>query len=311
MALVPDVMLGIVEVLRLLTARGDTVVVSSPVYPPFYAFVAHDGRRVLPAPLGGDGRLDLAALEDAFRQASAAAGRPAYLLCNPHNPTGVVPTRAELTAVAALATRYGVRVVADEIHAPLVLPGATFTPYLTVQGADDAVAVTSASKAWNLAGLKAAVAVAGPAARPDLARMPEEVGHGPSHLGVIAHAAAFTNGEPWLDGLLGGLDVNRQLLGRLLAQQLPQVGYRPPQGTYLAWLDCRALGIDDGDGAEGAGVVTELAGPARFFLDRAGVALTSGHVFGPGGAGHVRLNLATSPAVLREAVSRMAAAVAR
>jgi cystathionine beta-lyase len=308
MALVPDVMLGIVEVLRLLTERGDTVVVSSPVYPPFFAFVAHDGRHVLPAPLGADGRLDLATLEDAFRQASRRRGQAAYLLCNPHNPTGAVHTRTELTTVAALAARYGVRVVADEIHAPLVLPGARFTPYLTVEGADDAVVVTSASKAWNVAGLKAAVAVAGPRARPDLARMPEEVGHGPSHLGVIAHAAAFSSGEAWLDGLLAGLDVNRQVLGRLVAEHLPQVGYRPPQGTYLAWLDCRALGLDDGDGGR-AGVVTELAGPARFFLDRAHVALTSGHVFGPGGAGHVRLNLATSQAVLSEAVSRMGAAL--
>jgi cystathionine beta-lyase len=308
-AIVPDVMLGIVEVLRLVTEPGDTVVVSSPVYPPFFAFVGHDARRVVEAPLAPDGRLDPAALEDAFRAARRRPGSVAYLLCNPHNPTGAVHTPAELGTLATLARRYGVRVVADEIHAPLVLPGATFTPYLTVPGAQDAFAVTSASKAWNLAGLKAAIALAGPEASDDLRRLPEEVSHGPSHLGVLAHAAAFTSGEQWLDALLVGLDANRTLLGALLAEHLPQVGYLPGEGTYLAWLDCRGLGLHD-DHPEGAGVVSELAGPARFFLDHARVALTSGHVFGTGGAGHVRLNLATSAAVLREAVTRMGAAAA-
>jgi cystathionine beta-lyase len=308
-AIVPDVMLGIVEVLRLVTEPGDTVVVSSPVYPPFFAFVGHDSRRVVEAPLAPDGRLDASALEHAFRTARRRPGSVAYLLCNPHNPTGAVHSRDELSTVATLARRYGVRVVADEIHAPLVLPGATFTPYLTVPGSEDAFVVTSASKAWNLAGLKAAIALAGAEAADDLRRLPEEVSHGPSHLGVLAHAAAFTSGEEWLDALLAGLDANRALLGALLAEHLPLVGYRPPQGTYLAWLDCRALGLHD-DHPEGAGVVSELAGPARFFLDHARVALTSGHVFGTGGAGHVRLNLATSTAMIREAITRMAAAVA-
>jgi cystathionine beta-lyase len=309
-AIVPDVMLGIVEVLRLVTERGDPVVVNPPVYPPFYAFVAHDGRRVVEAPLAPDGRLDLAHLDDAFGAARTRSTRPAYLLCNPHNPTGVVHTADELAAVAALARRHGVRVVADEIHGPLVLPGATFTPYLSVPGAEDAFALTSASKAWNLAGVKAALALAGPAAAADLRRLPEEVSHGPSHLGVLAHTAALDDGEPWLDGLLTGLAANRDLLAGLLAEHLPDVGYRPPAGTYLAWLDCRPLGLHDPGGVEQPGVVTDLAGPARFFLDRARVALTSGHAFGTGGAGHVRLNLATSQAVLTEAIARMASALA-
>jgi cystathionine beta-lyase len=311
-AIVPDVMLGIVEVLRLVTERGDTVVVNPPVYPPFYAFVAHDGRRVVEAPLGGRGRVDLQRLEEAFTRARRSSPRVAYLLCNPHNPTGVVHTREELAAIAALAQRHAVRVVADEIHAPLVLPGTTFTPYLTVEGAEDAFAVFSASKAFNLAGLKAALAVAGPQARSDLRRMPEEVSHGPSHLGVIAHAAALAEGDRWLDALLTGLDANRARLGRLLAEHLPQVRYRPPEATYLAWLDCRDLGLENSDDhAAGPGVVTDLAGTARFFLDHARVALTSGHVFGTGGAGFVRLNFATSVAMLTRAVTAMGAATAQ
>ncbi|SBT37397.1 MalY/PatB family protein [Micromonospora auratinigra] len=302
---VPDVMLGIVELLRLVTDPGDAVVVCSPVYPPFYAFVTHADRQVVEAPLGSDLRLDPAALEEAFRRARALGPRPALLLCNPHNPTGVVHRREELETVAALADRHGVRVVSDEIHAPLALPGARFTPYLTVAGAGNGFAVTSASKAWNLAGLKAALAIAGPDAAADLDRMPEEVSHGPSHLGVLAHTAAFRAGEPWLDALLDGLDANRALLGDLLARHLPAVTYHRPEGTYLAWLDCTRLGVATEPPAGGPGVASDLAGPARMFLDDARVALSSGHVFGSGGTGFVRLNFATSPEILTEAVTRM------
>ncbi|MEH1017119.1 MalY/PatB family protein [Micromonospora sp. CPCC 206060] len=306
---VPDVMMGIVEVLRLITEPGDPVIVNAPVYPPFYAFVTHADRRIVESPLTTDGRIDLEALGDTFRQARASSPRAAYLLCNPHNPTGAVHTLAELRVVAAHAQQHGVRVIADEIHAPLILPGATFTPYLTVPGSDNAFALTSASKAWNLAGLKAALAIPGSDAVADLARIPEEVSHGPSHLGVIAHTAAFRHGGDWLDALLQGLDENRTLLGQLLAQRLPQVGYLRPQGTYLAWLDCRALGFDTPVRLDGPGVVSDLAGPARFFLDYARVAVNSGHVFGTGGTGHVRINFATNPTLLTEAVTRMGHAV--
>jgi cystathionine beta-lyase len=309
-ALVPDVMLGIVEVLKLVTGPRDAVVVNSPVYPPFYPFIEHMDRRVVEAPLGADHRLDLAALEAAFQRA-VRGGRPAaYLLCSPHNPTGTVHTGAELAAVAALASAHGVRVVADEIHAPLVLPGATHVPYLTVPGAADGFCVISASKAWNLAGVKAALAVAGPAAADDLRRLPEEVSHGASHLGVIAHAAALRDGEDWLGALLAGLDDNRRLLADLLAEHLPEIGYEPPQGTYLAWLDCRRLGLGDDAPPPRPGSTITMAGPAAVFLERGRVALSPGETFGTGGAGFVRLNLATSPQVITEAVRRMAAAVA-
>ncbi|MFC8919897.1 MalY/PatB family protein [Streptomyces sp. NPDC057116] len=293
--LVPDVMLGIVEVLKLITAPGDAVVVNCPVYNPFYLFVSHMERRVVEAPLDDRARIDHAALEEAFRRAVAGGRRAAYLLCSPHNPTGTVHTAAELAAVAELAARYGVRVVADEIHAPLVSRSARFVPYLSVPGAGSGFSLMSASKAWNLAGLKAALAVAGPDAADDLAAMPPEVGHGPSHLGVIAHTAALRDGGEWLDAVLDGIDDNRELLVDLLATHLPSVRHLPGEGTYLAWLDCRALGVGDD--------------PAAHFLDRARVALHPGPPFGTGGAGHARLNLATSPEVLTEAVRRMAGAV--
>ncbi|MGW3126609.1 MalY/PatB family protein [Streptomyces sp. NPDC001076] len=293
-AIVPDVMLGVVEMLRLVTGPGDPVVVNSPVYPPFYQFVGNMDRRVVEAPLGAGGRIDLDVLEAAFH--GLGGGRAGYLLCSPHNPTGTVHTADELTAVTALAERYGVRVVADEIHAPLTAPGVGFVPYLSVPGADRGLSLMSASKAWNLAGLKAALALAGPGAAADLARLPEEVSHGPSHVGVIAHTAALTDGTAWLDALLAGLDENRRLLAGLLDSHLPGIRYRPAEATYLAWLDCRALGLGDD--------------PAEVFLDRGRVAVNSGLPFGTGGAGHVRLNLATSPEVITEAVRRMAAALA-
>ncbi|MEV4008864.1 MalY/PatB family protein [Nonomuraea angiospora] len=308
-AVVPDVMMGIVEVLRLITAPGDAVVVCSPVYPPFYAFVTHDGRKIVEARLGPDLRVDLDSLEEAFVRARSRGRRAAFLMSNPHNPTGVVHTRDELQAIARLAGKHGVRVISDEIHAPLVLPGATFVPFLAIEGSENAFALTSASKAWNLAGLKAALVIAGADAADDLRRMPEEVGHGPSHLGVIAHIAAFREGGSWLDELMVGLDANRALLGRLIAEHLPEAHYRPPEGTYLAWLDCTWLGLHDDEQSGELGVVSDVAGPAKLFLDRARVAVSSGHVFGSGGAGCVRLNFATSPDILRQALSRMGRAV--
>ncbi|MDQ0905882.1 cystathionine beta-lyase [Streptomyces canus] len=294
-AIVPDVMLGVVEMLKLVSGPGDPVVVNSPVYPPFYPFVGNMGRQVVEAQLGADGRIDFEVLEGVFARVRKGAARPAYLLCSPHNPTGAVHSADELADVAALARTYGVRVVADEIHAPLMAAGATFVPYLSVPGAGSGLSLMSASKAWNLAGLKAAVAVAGPDAADDLARLPEEVGHGPSHVGVIAHTAALRDGGAWLDALLTGLDDNRRLLAGLLAEALPAVRHEPAQATYLAWLDCRALDLP-GD-------------PADVFLERGRVALNSGVPFGTGGAGFVRLNLATSPELITEAVRRMAAAL--
>jgi cystathionine beta-lyase len=294
MRVVTDVMLGIVEALGVLTAPGDAVVINPPVYPPFAGYVQYSGRQVLAVPLGEDLRLDLAGLEEAF--AGDRGPRPtAYLLCSPHNPTGTAHTPEELAAVARLAERYGVRVVVDEVHGPIELPGARFTPYLTVPGGSRGIVLTSASKAWSLAGIKAALMIAGDDAAEDLARVPYEASGGASHLGVIAHVAALRDGRAWLDRLLAGLARNRDLLGEHLAARLPGIVYHPPQATYLAWLDCRGLDLD--------------VEPARVFLRGGRVALNAGATFGEGGDGHVRINLATSPDILDEAVRRMALAV--
>jgi cysteine-S-conjugate beta-lyase len=292
---VTDVGVGVVELLRLLARPGDAVVISPPVYPPFFDWVPEAGARLLEVPLAHDAtgwRLDLAALETAFATHPAA-----YVLCNPHNPVGRVHTAGELAALVRLARIYQVTIVSDEIHGPLVLPGATFTPLLTVPGAAEvAVSVLSASKAWNLAGLKcAAVVTAAPHMAAVAGRFPPDTRWRIGHFGVMATVAAFTAGGPWLDQLLATLDRRRALLSGLLRQRLPMLTWHPPEATYLAWLNCAALGPDD---------------QARErFLGRGHVALEPGLRFGAAGSGYVRLNFATSSDILDVATARMAASL--
>jgi cystathionine beta-lyase len=189
-------------------------------------------------------------------------------------------------------------VLADEIHAPLVLPGAEHVPFLSVSeaAAERGIAFTSASKGFNVAGLKAAVAVtASDRAAAQIAQLPPGVEERAGLLGVLAAEAAFLHGDAWLDDLLAQLDARRRQLGALLAERLPEVRWTPPQASYLAWLDCRPLGLGDE--------------PAQAFLERGRVALGRGLDFGPPGAGWARLTFGTSAELLEEAVARMAAAV--
>jgi cystathionine beta-lyase len=250
---------------------------------------------VVEAPLARAGSgwvLDLDAVEAAFTQGAAV-----YLLCNPHNPTGLVMSEEELRRVAELAERFRVLVLADEIHAPLTLAGARHVPFLSLPEAQArGIALVSASKAWNLPGLKCAQLItAAPAPRALVRRLPEELVAGAGILGVTASIAAYRDGGPWLDQLLGLLDRNRRLFGDLLTDRLPGVGYVPPQGTYLAWLDCTRL---------------ELPGePAKVFLKKGRVALRRGSDFGSVGTGWARATIATAPEIRAEIVERMRTAV--
>lgn len=288
---VADVMTGIVEALRL--TRRAVVIVSPPVYPPFFDAVALVGARQVDVPLGDDWLLDLEQLDAAF---AAHAGRAAFLLCNPHNPTSIAPGRPELLHVAELARRHDVRVVVDEIHAPLADP-VRFVPYLSVPGSEDAFVVTSASKAWNLAGVKAALLLAGEEAAPQVQHLPPLVAHGVSHLGSRVQVAALTGGLEWLEGVRADLAENRRIVAELLADRLPRATVVLGHDSYLAWLDLTAYGF----GGEAADVLRE----------RAGVALGVGSPFrggdGRGGPDFARLNYATTPEVLTEAFDRLGA----
>lgn len=286
---VADVMTGVREITRAISPDNSPIVLTPPVYPPFYGVGAVLNRPIVPAPLTAEGRLDPTTLEAAFKEATAGGNGATLLLSNPHNPTGTVHSRAELEMVAQLARKYGVRVISDEIHSPLVMPTSTLTPYLSVANTEQDFAVVSASKGWHLAGFKAAVAVAG---ADSLETLHAPMLRGAGHIGVIAHTAAFNDARDWLDAAIGGIDINRRLLADLLETHLPDTGYYLPESTYLAWIDCRALGLGDD--------------PAAVFLEKGKVAFNSGTGFGPEGNGFVRLNLATSPAIIEEAVERMA-----
>jgi cystathionine beta-lyase len=293
---IPDVMVGITEFLRAASRPGDGVVINPPVYPPFFTHIAEAGCRVVEAPLAYGDRgyeLDVDAVEVAFK-----TGARFYLLCNPHNPTGRVFSRDELIKIAELVERYDVIVLADEIHAPLVLPGATHIPFLSLGevAARRGISFVSASKGWNLPGLKCAQAVVSSSKmHAILDRLSDDLFARVGLLGIIASEAAYRHGVGWLDDLIDVIDRNRHLMAELLANRLPMVRYHPPQGTYLGWLDCRALNLP--------------MEPTDFFLERGRVALGPGPKFGEQGRGYVRVTMATSAGILSEIVERMVAAI--
>jgi cystathionine beta-lyase len=284
-----DVVSGLYDFVRVLTEPGDGVIINPPVYHPFFPVITETGRTVVEAPLGEGSAVDLDAIEAAF-----ADGARALILCNPHNPTGRVLGRDELGQIAEIAAAHDGWVLADEIHSPMVFAEAEHVPFTTVSdaAAERGIVLTSASKAFNTAGLKCAVAITASATAAAAAERLPEIAKHCGHFGVITSVAAWESSDEWLDEMVSVLDSNRKLLADLLDEHLPQVGYELPQAGYLAWLDCRALGLGDD--------------PAEVLRERAKVALSSGPQFGTGGAGHARLNFATSPELLAEIVTRIA-----
>jgi cystathionine beta-lyase len=290
-----DVMMGVVEILRRVTAPGDRVIVTPPVYPPFYECIPEAGAVVERVPLvdtGAGWELDLLGIE-----AALAGGARAILLCNPHNPTGTAHSRETLAALADLAAGFGATVISDEIHAPLIHRGELFTPFLDASPVASRVGYTvaSASKAFNLAGLKCALMVTADDQTAGVVRsLPDEIEWRTGLFGAIAGVAAFSQeSDEWLDSLLAALDHNRRLLAALLAEHVPQARYRIPDAGFLAWVDLTELGWGDN--------------PAVKIRRDADVALHLGPLFGDEGRGHVRINFGCSPDVLQEAVERIGA----
>lgn len=288
-----DVLVAMAETIRRMT--DGAVVITPPAYPPFFRVVTDVvGRELVQVPLTSDG-LDMDGLARAFARPEVTS----FLLGNPHNPTGHVWSPAHLEQVATLARTHGVTVISDEIWAPLTMPGVQMTPYLSLgedlTGPD--IALVSASKAFNLAGLKCAQVIGGSAetAKALAESIPLEITYSAGHLGVIATIAAFHDDDTWLDATRDVISANARLLHALLGEHLPSIAFTIPEATYLAWLDCRELGLGDD--------------PSAVFLERGRVALNPGRDFGREGAGFVRLNLATSADNIEVAVARMSQAV--
>lgn len=295
----PDVMQGVKQAVAMLSLKK--LVINTPVYPPFRMYPAEAGAEILEADLTPLGRLDFDQLEALFDLADG------FLLCNPHNPTGVAHTRQELTRLFELANAKNVRVIVDEIHAPLTSPREAdklgiepYVPALSVPGSERAIVLFSAAKGFNLAGFKAALMIVGPEAVADLARVPESVFHSSATISIAAHTAALVYGDQWLDQVRADIDERRDQFTQGLANIAPQAMVLPAAATYFAWVDFSKVEF------EGSPMGADAA---KILLEHAKVAFNPGETFGRGGEGHVRVNLATTPEVIEEALRRIQSAV--
>jgi len=296
-----DVGVAIVELLRVFAKPNEKILISSPVYQNFYTWIRETKVEMVDVPFIKDSAADdgtgwvhdWAGIEKAYQ-----SGIKVHLLCSPHNPLGKVYTKEDLLRIISLAKKHGVVVISDEIHAPLTFKDQPFTPLLALgeDGAEVGIAVTAASKGWNIAGLKCAIIISqSQKMHEKLNELPPAMHYRASLLGAFATVAAFEKGEVWLDSALEILDQNRKLIGNLVASRIPAIGYREPHCSYLAWLDVSELNLGDDPGAA--------------LLERAKVAFNPGHIYGELGKNYVRLNFATSPAIITEAFDRIARAL--
>ena len=295
-----DVGAAIVEVSRLFVGQGDRIMLNSPVYQNFFNWIKELHCELVDVPILSDEtegtpryRLDLEGIERGY-----ASGVKVHFLCHPHNPLGVIFSRAELATLAELAERYGVLIISDEIHAPLVYRSEAFTPFLAVSpiAAKVAIAVTSASKAFNLAGLKCAqFIVMDDGLHQRLKALPEAVHFRASLFGAIAAIAAFSESREWLEEVRDDLERKSHLLAEKIADALPRAHFDRPHFGYLGWIDLRGFGLGDE--------------PYKELLERGKVALNPGHTYGPGGRGFVRFNFGTSDAIIEEAITRIKGAL--
>lgn len=296
--LLSDVVQGMYLAVGTLTAPGSGLVIQTPIYPPFLQAATENGREIVENRLLHESHgyaIDFEALEEAIGPRTEM-----LLFCNPHNPTGRVFSREELEALAEIILRHDLLVVSDEIHADLLydkrshLPLASLGPEIAAR----TVTLTSATKAFNIPGLRLAVAHFGShRLQEKFAGVPVHARGGIGLLGIHATIAAWRDSQPWLDHVLGYLEERRNQLGGLLQERFPELIFRAPDATYLAWVDCAALQLD--------------ADPAEFFLAKGRVAFSSGPNFGAGYSSYMRMNFATSAGMVTEAVDRMAAALGR
>ena len=294
MVLLPGVISGFNVAGRALTTPGDGILEQIPVYPPILRCPSNMGATRDEAPLAQDADGRYTVDWDAFERAIQPRTRM-FLLCNPHNPVGRVYTRAELSRMAEICLRRGITICADEIHCDILFSGQRHVPIASLSPEVEARTITliAPSKTFNLPGLKASVGIIPDAAlRERFVAAQADLVRGVNVLGYVAMLAAYRDGQPWLDELLRYLEGNRDFLVQYVRDRLPGVRMAAPEGTYLAWLDCRKAGIPGGD-------------PHAFFLDKARVAFNDGAAFGRPGEGFVRLNFGCPRATLTEALERM------
>lgn len=295
-----DVGVAVVEILRVFTQPGDSILISSPVYHNFYNWINETKLNKVDVPLQRTGdeaanpwTIDWAGIENAY-----ASGIKVHLLCSPHNPLGRIYSRDELSKFVDLAHKHNVLIISNELHAPLTYKGNKYTPILSL-GANAqkvSIVVSAASKGWNIAGLKCAIIVTQDSELfTRLNEMPLAVHYRSSLLGAFATAVAFSDCGDWLDDVVSQLDENRYLIKNLLAAKLPSIRYHIPDNGYLAWLDLESLKLGED--------------PSKVLLEKGRVAFNAGHTFGEQCSQYIRLNFATSPIIVTEAIERIARTV--
>ncbi len=295
------VVVGYDQACHALLGPEDSLLIQTPVYPPFLNAAkwagAHSQEMELTRGADGYYTVDLERFAGAITEHTRA-----FLLCNPHNPVGRVFTPAEMTAMAEMCLRHDMYIISDEIHCDLIYSNYRHRPIASLAPEIEArtITVMAPSKTYNIPGLGCAVAII---PNKELRKRYQDAHKGlaghVNSLGYVGALAAYRDGQPWLDACLRYLEANRDFVYQYVAEKLPQLAISPLEGTYLAWLDCRQAGLP-------AGVA-----PGKFFLEQAKVALNEGATFGQGGDGFVRLNFGCPRAILAEALERMRAALAR
>lgn len=291
----PGVVTALHATVLAVTQPGDAVIVQSPVYAPFYSSVTITGRRVVRNPLcleNGRYAMDYDHLEQC-----AAQGARLLMLCSPHNPVGRVWSGGELARLLEIAHRHDMVILSDEIHADLVYPGIQHTPLAMLAG-DAVITAVAPSKTFNIPGLGlSALAVPDPAHREALCKVFGQLHVAANNpFSIAAFAAAYREGGPWLESLLAYLVETRDFVRDYLSTHLPGIKLIEPEGTYLLWLDCRALGMSD-------------EALQRFFVQKARVGLSAGTIFGADGSGFMRMNIGTPRRIVAEALERIASAL--
>ncbi|MCL4432312.1 MAG: PatB family C-S lyase [Epsilonproteobacteria bacterium] len=296
----PSVVASIGCAIRAFSDEGDEVIVQSPVYPPFYDMVRKNNRKLVLNPLiqedSGNYRFDVEDLKSKITSKTKL-----LLLCSPHNPVGRVWARDELIALGELCVQNGIVIISDEVHCDIIFPENTHVPLASIsQGiSESTVTLLGPGKTFNMAGFSiSTVVIASSQLRERYRKEQHKVHYGDGAvLSHVAFEAAYTHGDVWHAGLLRHLSANREMIEKWCRLH-PLIGFYKPQGTYLAWLDCRALKMGDRELRE-------------FFVKEAGLGLSAGLSFGKEGSGHMRLNFAVANDVLRKALEQLSHALER